>query len=372
MAPIQAADGNLISVRSLFHMQGNAIERTDQVEHHRWTSPAGDRAARGLAPLDGATLALLYDLRWRKPPRDRRRLWIGLLATLLLHALFVAVVRHEMRPPVPEAAAPARERDDALQVRLIESPRRAAAPAPAPPAQTLPPPPAAHAGPARPAPRPAPSREASKPGAMTVTMEGSQPAPAPASSAAPPARPKLFSADGQVLMPANAASAPPAANPGYVERKPTDEAGVMQHKNPVTYKPTRFEHHGDAGRSAVDDALQKASDATTAKHTFDMPGGLHVHCQISLVPPGGGCGGDPPPPPPPKDGDERLSMAPAAPLAKDPNPQPPPPSVDECIKIYRAGKPLPYGCPLDTPTRSVDADMREHARHGQGAAQPGH
>ena len=38
-------------------------------------------------------------------------------------------------------------------------------------------------------------------------------------------------------------------------------------------------------------------------------------------------------------------------------------SVEECIAIYRAEKPLPQGCPIDTPTRSVDADMQERAAH---------
>lgn len=62
----------------------------------------------------------------------------------------------------------------------------------------------------------------------------------------------------------------------------------------------------------------------------------------------------------------RLSMAPASSLAPG-TPSPPAPSVDECIAIYRADKPLPYGCPIDTPTRSVDAEMRERANH-QGDA----
>ena len=50
-------------------------------------------------------------------------------------------------------------------------------------------------------------------------------------------------------------------------------------------------------------------------------------------------------------------MAPA-PLAADPHAKPPP-SLETCIAAYRAQGPLPYGCPVDTPARAVDAEVRE-------------
>ncbi|MGC1547062.1 MAG: hypothetical protein WA777_00885, partial [Rhodanobacter sp.] len=74
--------------------------------------------------------------------------------------------------------------------------------------------------------------------------------------------------------------------------------------------------------------------------------------------------GMPPAAPPSTDGDERLNMA-STPLAADPH-APKPPSVEECIAVYRANKPLPYGCPVDTPTRAVDAELRERAARGSG------
>jgi len=40
--------------------------------------------------------------------------------------------------------------------------------------------------------------------------------------------------------------------------------------------------------------------------------------------------------------------------------------VEACIAMYRAGKPLAYGCPVDTPDRAVDAELREHAAKGTG------
>jgi hypothetical protein len=53
-------------------------------------------------------------------------------------------------------------------------------------------------------------------------------------------------------------------------------------------------------------------------------------------------------------------MAPAQSLAPDPQ-APKPPSVEACIAMYRAGKPLAHGCPVDTPIRAVDAELRERA-----------
>jgi hypothetical protein len=130
----------------------------------------------------------------------------------------------------------------------------------------------------------------------------------------------------------------------------------MQHSSPVKYQATRFDK--DWGRtSPVTDALQKAVDKTTVKHTFHPLPGVRIHCAVSLAMLAGGCGGDPPPPPSPKDGDTRLNMAPA-PLARNPN-APKPPSLAECIAMYRAGKPLADGCPSDTPYRATDAAMRE-------------
>jgi len=176
----------------------------------------------------------------------------------------------------------------------------------------------------------------------------------------PPANvtPKLYDKDGQTLLPPSASTTAKPAE--YVERMPTDTDKVMQQSTPVKYTATRFDK--DWHRvGVVDDALQKVVDATTVKKTIELPRGVRIHCAVSLAMLAGGCGGDPPPPPSKKDGDERLSMAPTQPLGKDPHP-PTPPSVESCIAEYRAGKPLDYGCPIDTPARSVDADKVEAAK----------
>lgn len=296
-----------------------------------------------MAPLDGATRALLRELRWRRPPRDRRRFWVGVSAALALHLIFVAITWREMRPR-PGEPPPPRRSGDALQVRFI--PRGTARPAAPPPVEAPPPQP--------PAPRVAPVREPPSKNAMTASL----PTPAPASSApsAAPA-PRLYGSDGRPLLPA--AEPAPASTAGYVQRGVVGDARVMQHDTPVKYQATRFDKDWDKG-NVFDSALKRAVDKTTVKKTVTLAPGLRIHCAVSFAALAGGCGGDPPSPPSAKDGDERLSMAPAQSLAPSPNP-PKPPSDEECIAIYRDGKPLPHGCPVDTPTRAVDAELRERA-----------
>ncbi|WP_430391221.1 hypothetical protein [Dyella sp. 20L07] len=292
---------------------------------------------------------MLHELRWRKTQPNRQRRWLVLGIVLVLHALFVLLTWHEMhwlRPPEDTVA-----RSGALLVRLIP---REAKPAAGPPAVELPPPPP----PQQAAPKPPRVHEAPAKNAMTVSM----PAPAPAESTAPPPSPLLYDANGRPLLP-SASSAPAPAASDYVQRTPQGDTKVMQHGSPITYKATRFDKDWEkGGGSSVDDALKKAVDSTTVKHTFHIAPGVRIHCAVSFAALSGGCGGDPPPVPSTKSSDMRLNMAPASLLAPG-SPTPKAPSVDECIAIYRADKPLPQGCPVDTPTRAVDAEMRERANH---------
>jgi len=260
-----------------------------------------------------------------------------------LHLLFIGVTWWEMQPRSGEPLPPPRA-GDALQVRFI--PRGTPRAAPPPPAEAVPPPP--------PAPHMAPVREPPAKNAMTASLP--TPAPAPATSVATPA-PRLFGADGRPLLPTAQPAAPSTA--GYVERGVVGDSQVMRHDNPVKYQATRFDKDWSKG-SSLDRALKSLVDKTTVKKTVTLAPGLRIHCAVALAALAGGCGGDPPAPPSAKDGDFRLSMAPARSLAPEPNP-PKPPSEEECIKIYRDGKPLPYGCPVDTPTRAVDAELRERA-----------
>ncbi|MEY2116148.1 MULTISPECIES: hypothetical protein [Rhodanobacter] len=275
---------------------------------------------------------LLRPGRWRESWRDRRAHWLALLVAGLLHVLFVLVVWQQMRPPTIPAAAPAQA--EVLQVRFIMR---------ASPTATAPPPPAPVA-PSRPR---LPPRSYEPPAKGTMTLQ----APAPA------AAPRLYDEQGQPLLPAAAASAPA---PDYVQRLPQGDPRVMQHRSAVTYQATRFEKDWSSGGNAFDSALQKLVDNTTVRKTVNLPGGVRIHCGVSLAMLAGGCGGDPPPPPSAKSGDERLSMAPAKPLAGDAH-APTKPSEEACIAMYRAGKPLAWGCPVDTANRAVDAELRERA-----------
>jgi hypothetical protein len=277
--------------------------------------------------------------RWREPPVGQVAHRWTLVAVLLLHALFALVAWYGTRPPPPRAEAAAPEQF--LQIRLIDR-----VPAPhAPPPLSLPP------APPPPSAAPPPVRARAEPpakGALVV-----QPPP-----------PRLYDEHGQPLLPPAPASSAPA--PGYVQRLPQGDAQIMRHDSPIKYKPTRFADDWDKGGNAIDSALQKLVDKTTKKKTIRLPGGIRIHCAVSLAMLAGGCGGDPPPPPSAKSGDMRLNMAPAS----TPDGRAhgfTPPSVEACIAMYRDGKPLAQGCPVDTPNRAVDEELRERkAARGSG------
>jgi hypothetical protein len=274
--------------------------------------------------------------RWRQraAERDRRWHWLALIVAALLHAVFMLAIRYAMRPS-PTLAPTGTTQREVLQVRLIT---RAPARHIEPPPMAAPPPPAPRVLPRRPEPR---ARNA-----MTLQL----PAPTPARAV------RLYDDHGEPLLPAAASS---AAAPGYVQQLPRGDSRIMQHSSPITYQPTRFERDWGKG-SSVDQALQKLVDKTTLKKTIHLPRGVRIHCAVSLAMLAGGCGGDPPPPPSAKDGDERLSMAPAKPLDGAAH-APKKPDEAACIAMYRAGKPLAWGCPVDTPNRAVDAELRERA-----------
>jgi hypothetical protein len=296
---------------------------------------------RGLTPLDSSTRALLHQMHWRKPPRDRRRLWTGLAITLLLHVLFGGIAWHEMQPrPLPPELVQV-QLDHVLRVRLIAHPIAAV---PAPPPLAVPPP---HAPPPPP---PRAVREPVAKNAMTVSL----PSPPPALH--------LYDRSGQIALPANAASAPTAPSEGYVAHLPQSDAQVMQGQAGKQYqaKSNQFTpYFPPPGETAAGTLMRRI----TGSKSVDLPGGVHLKCKTVLGIPTPECH-DPPPPPPSNDGDERLSMA-AAPLAKDPQAAKPP-SVAQCIALYRAGKPLPYGCPVDTPSRAVDAEKHAVAAPANG------
>lgn len=279
---------------------------------------------------------MLHQMRWRKSPPDHRRLWVALTIALFLHIVFVVVVWYEMKPGAHlyQAQVMQAPADTSIQVRFITHSAPAAPPAPVPP----------------PLPVPHPAREPVSKHAMTVQVptENPQPQPAPATSA--PAAPVLFDRTGRIILPASSSS---AAAPDYVQRGPQGDTQVMQHRAGDQYKsaPNQFQKYFPPPKeSFVGGLMRKLNGSESNTKSVDLPHGIHLKCQKVLGIPIPNCG-IPPDPPPPTDGDERLNMAPAL-LTKGGN-APPKPDVATCIAIYKAGKPLPYGCPVDTPARAA-------------------
>ncbi|MHC1479658.1 hypothetical protein ACYJW8_05360 [Frateuria aurantia] len=298
---------------------------------------------------------------------------LGLVVTLLLHALFFMFAWVELRPHRQATPVPPPD-TGVLQVQLLSAPPRQPSPMAEPakaPAAAPPPAAVATAKPSRPPehlhqtppppPKPVkvvPSHEATRPGEMTASMP-----------AKPPSTAHLFDADGNPVLPTEMPK--PAVKPDqYIARNQQGDTQILQQNDPTHYQATRFDASWHRP-GAVDRAVQKAVKDTSVGHTFHLPGGVRIHCTLSLAAMGGGCGGDPPPPPSKKDGDERLSLPPPSLLAKNPH-APKPPSVESCIADYRADKPLAPGCPFDIPQRAVDQEAKERAEQERRRTQWGH
>ncbi len=224
-----------------------------------------------------------------KPPRDLRRMWWVLALVLVGHAVVVWLVW--ATPPRRVASR------QAIEVTLIEP--ESALP---PPPPLVPPPPLQ--GQAAPAPAPPPVRirrpVPRAPGSMTATMESSEGKPL-----------DLYGTQGQIRLPQNGPSS--SAAPAYRAPEPKG-APVLTIKNPVKYKPTRFNKDwAPLNQTKGGKLLDEVIDKTTIKKTVRLPTGDRVHCYISpvLIFAGGllGCSGEIPPPPK-NDNDIRLSMPP--------------------------------------------------------------
>lgn len=270
----------------------------------------------------------------RRSPSARllaRPRWWLLAAVIALHVLFLLVARRALLTTMPPRVADV----PALQARFV--PILLTPQAPPPPPIVLP---------ERPA-----TRDRRTP------VERPQRAPRVAEDT-PPAASSISERPVSVLLPAHSAST--TATPDYVQRLPQGDTRIMRHVDPVPYTPTRFEKYfPPADESAGGALVRRVGEKLIKTKDVDLPRGVHLKCKTLLGIPTFDCM-MPPPPPSAKDGDERLNMAPAAPLARDPKAAPPP-SVAACIALYRAGKPLVWGCPVDTPNRAVDEELRQRA-----------
>lgn len=321
------------------------------VEPHR-LQPEDSPRARGLVPIDAATLATLHDIGRRPPPRERVLRILAMVAAIILHIGLVLLVRYEMEPRLLVGYAPASDRDDVLEVRFVEPARRP------PPAVEMPPPP-------EPPPKVrSPEATRPEPPRPRKAIEAPTQPPAPAatpSSDAPAQKPVLFGSDGSIVMPKQGADGKTQAD--FVARKPTDDSGIMSHKTTVTYTQTRFEKDwAPRDENLLNKGLRRAIENTTVKKTIDLGHGVRVKCATVFFVLPVGCGGEDPSKAAAKDGDVRLNMAPANPAVKDLSGQPAPPTEAECIAAFRADKPLPQGCASDIPLKAMDQENAERER----------
>ncbi|WP_243040673.1 hypothetical protein [Dyella sedimenti] len=273
---------------------------------------------------------------------------LTLIFVWVLHGLFALALWYEMQPKPRRPEVVDVDIGQALIVRLIDrsSKPRATPPAepPAPPNQLVPARPAVVA-------RVSPMmQEKSRRDAMVVQDHTAT--PAPAASVTMPSTTSLFAKDGSIRLPSATEAVPAPASTGAGRAKAVDDRQIMQHdSNQMHYKATRFEKYfpppnetagGAVGRH-IGDAIKKITKSVCDPTKSSVASDLLC--------------GTPPPPASPMDKDERLNLPPP-PLADNPNPPKVPP-LSSCIDVYREGKPLPYGCPVDTPDQAFRAEMRE-------------
>lgn len=283
--------------------------------------------------------------RWRQPPLTHPALALAL--ALILHALFALALWNEMQPRPALLTVVHIDLGQPLTVRLIDhSSAPHAAPPPAPP--TLP--------------TLVPLRQAATPRVRPVTHEKSrhdamvmqdhESTLAPAASVATPPTISLFAKDGSVRLPPTTPGVFATTSAKAQPAKPADDRRIMQHdSNQMHYKATRFEKYFPPPNETAGGALGRHIGDAMKEMAKSMCDPRKSSTASNLL-----CG-VPPLPPSQKDGDERLNLPPA-PLAGDPNQAKPLP-LSSCIALYKADKPLPYGCPINTPDLAFKAEMRE-------------
>ena len=217
--------------------------------------------------LDRDDLDYLARRRWRRgaqPVRPGRVVFLAFLLTLHLGVLLL-VREHSLR-----ARPPAQRQDDVLVVRLL--PREQDEPAVVVAPQ-------AHLDRAEP--------PGARPGAPTGGESDGE-APAPANSA------YLFEPDGSLKLPQGVLAPEPTS--AFHNPEPTALPAL---RNPVRYKPTRFESVWVKDHETLGERLVRE---TTVVKTHDTKNGTRITCVWSplLMPLAAGCGWGPTPRDPPK------------------------------------------------------------------------
>ena len=189
-----------------------------------------------------------------------------------------------------------------------------------------------------------------KPRRDAMVMQDHKTPPAPAASVSTPAATSLFNKDGSIRLPPAPTDTTVAPRVEAKPTKPADNRQIMRHDSYVHFKPTRFDKYfpppndtagGAVGRHIGDaiQAIAKSICDPTKRSTAS-----NLLCGVSPLPPS------------PKDADERLNL-PSPSLVGDPHPVKPLP-LATCIAEYNDGKPLSYGCPINTPDLAFQAEMR--------------
>ncbi|MBM7124497.1 hypothetical protein ISP19_03820 [Dyella flava] len=258
-----------------------------------------------------------------------------LALVLALHALFALMLWSAMQPIAPV------DDDQVLVVRLLDDTGTPRAPPALP--ELAPPQPAAPPR-ARPVSHEKPRRDA-------MVVQDHEAVPAPAASVAAPAAISLFNQDGSIRLPPALTNNSVAASVETKPAKRVDDRQIMQHDiNPMHFKPTRFDKYFPPPNETAGGAVGRHIGDAIQEITKSMCDPTKRSTASNLL-----CG-VPPTPPSPKDRDERLNLPPPS-LVGDPQPIKSLP-LSTCITEYNDGKPLSYGCPINTPDLAFQAEMR--------------
>ena len=183
-------------------------------------------------------------LRWTKPPRDRRLIFLGLLFAILLTVIELVGFGIGMRGQITRELPPVRPRT--IEVVLIEPPPEMPIPA-----EPEPPPFVPHASKVR---VEAPKVELPPP--PQAAEEDTDAMRARMGAAGPPGVPQLFNPDGSIKLGTPTELAPKAVNPQEAGKERWAEM-EQRGDNPLDCKRTRFANAFKPDQSLGDEVSSK-------------------------------------------------------------------------------------------------------------------
>lgn len=228
---------------------------------------AVDPAYAAALTFDRAGREWLREVRWRRPPYDRRGIAIALLVAILAHLVGLWLVRDWMQLRV----APD-DRSDVLRVSLVER----VEPVMSPPEPV-----------AEPEPEPVVSPEPARVPPRRVARVARQPAAVARPVTTEPAQTpqvRLYGPDGRLELPK--LEAEPAMGPPFEFRTPKlVQSPVMSHDSPLPYTATEFEQYWPPDDETALGAFVRRN---TVSKTWRTKDGGQISCTWMLFI--GGCG----------------------------------------------------------------------------------